>query len=55
MRRAVVQSTLAQAERLNLADVLETHRVRRVALTAMGICVLAGIVVLANPADAKSA
>ena len=55
MQKQVVERTVAQVERVNLSDIVETRRVRKVALAAVGICLLAAMIAGLNQAAAATA
>ena len=55
MQQQVVEQTVSQVERVNLSDIVETRRVRKVAMTAVGICLLAALVAGLDQASAATA
>lgn len=55
MQKRLVEKTVEQVERVSLSDIIETRRVRKVALCAVGICLLAAILAGWNQAAAATA
>ncbi len=55
MQKQVVEQTVRQVERVNLSDIVETRRVRKVAMAAVGICLLSALIAGCNQAAAATA
>ncbi len=55
MQKQVVERTVRQVERVNLADIVETRSVRKVAVIAVGVCLLTALVAGLNQAAAATA
>ncbi len=55
MQQQVVERTVSQIERVNLSDIVETRRVRKVATAAVAICLLTALVAGLDQASAATA
>lgn len=55
LQKKVVEQTVEQVERVSLSDIVETRRVRKVALCAVGICLLTAVLAGWNQAAAATA